>query len=126
MKRELKIAKCDLACCLCSENKNCQGCDSLQCLDQEKCENRKCTLEKGLSHCYRCEKDCKKGLLSEIKPYGFTLFARRYKEEAFLNYLKRNEENGIVYHRQGLIGDYDEFDDAEKLIAFIKDGKEQV
>ena len=28
MKRELGIARCGLACCLCSENTMCDGCDS--------------------------------------------------------------------------------------------------
>ena len=36
--------------------------------------------------------------------------------------LERNEKNGVIYHREGLIGDYDNFDDVEKLIAFIKNG----
>ncbi len=46
--------------------------------------------------CYACEMDCKRGLLNKIKPYGFT---------------------------EGIIGDYDEFDDVEMLIEFIKTGK---
>ena len=28
-----------------------------------------------------------------------------------LDCLERNEKNGIVYHREGIMGDYDEFDD---------------
>lgn len=66
---------------------------------------------------------CRKGLLCKIKPYGFTLFVKRYGEEELLNCLERNEKNGIVYHRDGIIGDYDNFDDVEKLIAFIRTGK---
>lgn len=31
--------------------------------------------------------------------------------------------NGIVYHRNSIVGDYDDFDDVEKLIYFIKNGK---
>ncbi len=62
-------------------------------------------------------------MLSKIKPYGFTLFAKRYGEEMLLDCLERNEQNGIVYHREGVIGDYDAFDDAEKLITFMKEGK---
>ena len=46
-------------------------------------------------------------------------------EETLLDCLERNEKNGIVYHRQGVIGDYDEFDDVEKLILFIKEGNNQ-
>ena len=58
-------------------------------------------------------------MLSKIKPYGFTLFAKRYSEEELLNRLERNEQNGVVYHRKGIVGDYDDFDDVEKLIDVI-------
>lgn len=40
-----------------------------------------------------------------------------------MNCLERNEKNGVVYHRDGINGDYDDFDDVETLIRFIKDGK---
>ena len=46
MKRELGIARCGLACCLCSENDHCLGCSSAQCTDKDWCENRKCSIEK--------------------------------------------------------------------------------
>ncbi|MGI5957901.1 MAG: DUF3795 domain-containing protein [Massiliimalia sp.] len=123
MKKELGIARCGLACCLCTENDHCHGCDSGECLDKDWCENRKCSLEKHISHCYECTEDCRKGLLSKIKPYGFTLFAKRYGEEYLLECLQRNEDHGVVYHREGLFGDYDDFNDVEELIAFIKTGK---
>lgn len=123
MKRELGIARCGLACCLCTENTHCGGCNSGTCPDTERCANRKCTLEKGLSHCYACDQTCEKGLLSKIKPRAFTLFARRYGVEMLLDCLERNENGGVVYHRNGIQGDYDEFDDAEELIAFIRFGK---
>lgn len=42
-----------------------------------------------------------------------------------LDCLEENEKNGIVYHREGIYGDYDDFGDAEMLIAFIKTGKKQ-
>ena len=122
MKRELGIARCGLACCLCSENEHCSGCNSGDCPDKDWCENRKCSLEKSVAHCYECQEDCHKGLLSKIKPYGFTLFAKRYGEEELLNSLECNEKNGVVYHREGIVGDYDDFDDAEKLIGFILSG----
>ena len=123
MKRELGIARCGLACCLCSENEHCRGCNSADCPDKDWCENRKCSIENNISHCYDCDLDCKKGLLSKIKPYGFSLFVKRYGEEELLNCLERNEKNGVVYHRDGINGDYDAFDDVEALIRFIKGGK---
>lgn len=122
MKRELGIARCGLACCLCSENDHCGGCDAGNCPDAAVCENRKCSLARGLSHCYECGEDCRKGLLGKIKPYGFTLFAKRYGMDALLDCLERNEAAGVVYHREGVVGDYDDFEDVEALIAFIRAG----
>ena len=123
MKRELGIARCGLACCLCSENIACNGCGSSGCPDNDSCENKKCSMKKELTHCYQCDQDCKKGLLSKIKPYTFTLFAKKYGEKKLLDCLERNEKKGIVYHREGINGDYDAFDEVEKLVEFIKTGK---
>lgn len=123
MKRELGIARCGLACCLCSENVRCNGCYSDSCPDCAQCENRTCSIEKSLSGCYACETDCKKGLLSKIKPLGFTLFIKRYGMDRLLDCLEENEKRGVIYHREGITGDYDGFDNVEKLIAFIKTGE---
>ena len=41
MKRELGIARCGLACCLCTENVDCNGCGSNGCPDNDSCENKK-------------------------------------------------------------------------------------
>ena len=46
MKRELGIARCGLACCFCSENMTCDGCDSGTCPDKDWCENRQCSISK--------------------------------------------------------------------------------
>lgn len=123
MKRELGIARCGLACCLCSENTHCEGCNSDACPDKAWCENRACSTQKALPGCYMCAQDCRKGLLSKIKPYGFTVFAKRNGVEKLLECLERNEKNGVVYHRTGICGDYDAFDDVEELINFIKTGQ---
>ncbi len=123
MKRELGIARCGLACCLCNENEHCAGCNSEECPDKDRCENKKCSAEKKYEHCYECKSECRKGLLSKIKPYGFTLFIKRYGETELLDCLERNEKAGVIYHRQGLNGDYDDFNDVEELIHFIKTGE---
>lgn len=122
MKRELGIARCGLACCLCSENDTCAGCNSEGCPDKDGRENRRCSAEKGISNCFLCESDCKKGLLSKIKPYAFTMFAKQYGLKSLLDCLERNEKNGVIYHRSGIYGDYDDFEDVDELIAFIKSG----
>ena len=78
---------------------------------KDMCENLKCSAERNLSACSECKEECKKGLLSKIKPYTFTLFIKRYGIDELLDCLERNEKNGIIYHREGIIGDYDSFDD---------------
>ena len=133
MKRELGIARCGLACCLCSENVKCKGCGQdgfLEldwCKDAEWCENRKCCIAKGIVSCYECaDSDCRKGLFGDkIKPLAFTEFARRYGVGELLDCLERNEKAGIVYHREGIIGDYDDFGDVEALIDFVRSGNRQ-
>ena len=122
MKRELGIARCGLACCLCSENGHCAGCRD--CQDRGWCENRRCSLERGVASCAECgEADCRKGLLGKVKPYGFTLFVKRYGAQRLLDCLEENERRGVVYHREGISGDYDGFEDVEALISFILTGK---
>ena len=123
MKEALGIARCGLACCLCSENGTCGGCDSGECPDAALCECRRCSREKGLSHCYECPEECRSGILGKSKPYGFTAFAKRYGEKRLLECLRRNEAHGIIYHRSGITGDYDGFDRVEDLIRFIETGK---
>lgn len=123
MKRELGIARCGLACCLCSENDACPGCREDGCKDKSWCKNRQCSAQRGLEGCWQCPESCREGLLAKSKPYGFTLFLRRYGLERLLDCLERNEENGVVYHREGIVGDYDSFEDPEELAAFILTGK---
>lgn len=123
MKRELGIARCGLACCLCFENTTCTGCNAGDCRDKDWCENRSCSIQKELAGCYACEEDCQKALLRKMKPYGFNLFIQRYGMDRLLDCLERNEKNGVVYHREGITGDYDEFSDTEQLISYILSGR---
>lgn len=133
MKRELGIARCGLACCLCSENEFCKGCrrDGFKelswCKDAEWCVNRKCVLERNLRGCYECHpKECFKGIYDKnIKAKAFAEFAKRYGVDTLLDCLEENEKNGLVYHRIGIIGDYDGFSNIEDLIQFIKTGEKK-
>ena len=63
------------------------------------------------------------GYTEKIKARAFAEYARRYGTQALMDCLERNEKAGIVYHREGIMGDYDEFDDLEELIEFIRSGK---
>lgn len=63
-------------------------------------------------------------MLGKIKPYAFNLFIKRYGGEQLLDCLEANEKAGVVYHREGVNGDYDDFEEIEKLIAFIQTGRQ--
>lgn len=121
MKRELGFGRCGLACCLCSENGACSGCDSGSCPDKERCENRRCSMKKGLGGCFACTEvtSCTKGLLQKVKPRAFTLFIRRRGQNALLDVLAQKERRGVVYHRSGINGDYDAFQTAQELLCFL-------
>lgn len=125
MKKELGIARCGLACCICSENGQCKGCLADGCEDKDWCEVRKCTAEKGISHCHECDQAeaCQKGIMSKPKPKGFTLFAKEYGSDFLMKCLENNEKNGIVYHRSGIIGDYDDCNDIKELFVLLKKGE---
>ena len=131
MERERGIARCGLACCLCTDNASCKGCkkdgflELSWCQDAEWCEVRRCVIDKGIAGCWECAPaGCRKGLLADkIKPRAFAEFARRYGIAHLLDCLERNERAGIVYHREGIYGDYDAFDDLEALLRFIETGE---
>lgn len=127
MKKELGIARCGLACALCSENDRCKGCYLEDCKDFSWCKNRLCLLDKKIDACYKCDnKDCNIGLLNKIKAKAFVEFIRRYSLEKLLECLENNEKKGIVYHRNGITGDYDDFDNIEDLIEFILSGEHEI
>ena len=126
MRRELGIARCGLGCCVCIAQNDCEGCNSDLCRYKDYCQNRKCTIEKGLRYCAECsETDCRKDVLKDLRPRAFNEFIRRYGAEKLMDCLERNEAAGIVYHRSetDLYGDYDVPDTMEGIIRFILTGE---
>ena len=125
MNRELGIARCGLACCLCSEEtrslgqEKCTGCESGKCAFAPRCKSYHCSREKGLSGCYECDTPCTEGVLAKPKVSGFIAFIRRYGIQAFMDRLEANEKKGIVYHRTGVVGDYDDCKTAEEVITML-------
>lgn len=118
------IAFCGLACCVCSENKGCVGCQDGGCESHGWCKNYNCCKEKGLNGCWECsEFPCTGCMLDKPRIYAFAEFARRYGVEELEKCLLRNKEKGIVYHYEGqLVGDYDKCQTEEEIIEMIKTG----
>lgn len=108
MRRELGIAYCGLACCLCSENKDCAGCRDEGCGNHGECVHYRCCREKGLEGCWACKDfPCDAPMLQKVRVRAFGRFAREYGTETLLDCLEANERAGVAYHRDGLVGDYD-------------------
>lgn len=108
MRRELGLGYCGLACCLCSENRDCPGCRKEGCPGREDCENFQCCREKGLQGCWECaEFPCGAPMLQKIKPRAFARYAKEKGMASLLDCLERNQKAGIIYHREGYNGDYD-------------------
>lgn len=108
--RKLGIAYCGLACCLCSENQNCPGCQNGDGPCFSECENFPCVRERGLAGCWECpDFPCGKGMhKNNLRAQAFVKFAKERGVEHLLACLERNRWAGIVYHRPGgLTGDYD-------------------
>lgn len=126
MNRKLGIARCGLACCVCSEEvrcmgkEKCNGCESEKCAFAPTCVSLRCSKEKGLKGCYECDTLCEEGVLKKIKVKGFIEFIHRYGIDEFMNCLEKNEKSGIVYHRDGVVGDYDSCKSIEEVIAMLK------
>lgn len=68
MKRELGIARCGLACCLCSENEHCSGCNSGGCPDKDWCENRKCSIKKNCDITMNASRNAEKDWCPKSSP----------------------------------------------------------
>lgn len=125
MIREYGIARCGLACCSCSEEvrnmgtEPCTGCASGKCAFAGECISLKCSKEKGIEGCYECDTPCDQGVLGKVKVKGFIQFIQKYGKEKFMDCLAENEKNDIVYHREGIVGDYDAcktVEDIEKML----------
>lgn len=116
-RRELGIAYCGLACCLCSENSDCKGCKQNGCAAYAQCQNYGCVTERGLEGCWACpDFPCGKGMLGNPRMRAFARLAKERGTEYLLDCLERNRRMGIVYHYPGgLTGDYDLPDEGEIL-----------
>lgn len=116
------IAYCGLACCVCSENKFCPGCQAGGCDIHGWCKNYKCCSEKGLSGCWECiQFPCEGGMLDKPRVRAFAQFAKEYGTNELISGLMKNKANGIVYHYDNqLVGDYDKCETKDEIFAMIK------
>lgn len=124
VRRELGIAYCGLACCICSENGSCPGCKQNGCAAYAECANYGCVTGRELEGCWECrEFPCGRGLLQKPKARAFAAFAKEHGVERLMDCLERNQRAGIVYHYPGgFTGDYD-LPTEEEVLDLLENGR---
>jgi hypothetical protein len=118
---ENSVAYCGLICSFCCTDGRCSCKSDNNCgkrLSSEGCYQYNCCTSKGINGCWECaDSPCGKDMLA-IDKIKMRAFVRCIKEEGiqkFIEYLEQNEKDGIVYHRTGVIGDYDLSSESEVL-----------
>lgn len=123
---EKSMGVCGLVCALCSYKSDCEGCRNKKCSCKDgDCSVKKCCLEKGLDYCYLCnEFPCGEKMFKSIRLKAFNMVAREDGLQKLAEYLMRNYQNGIQYHRNdGLKGDYDRLQSEQEIIHLLRNGR---
>ncbi len=119
------IAYCGLVCSLCVSDGSCSCKSENNCgkrLSQEGCYQYTCCREKQLDGCWQCEEaPCGIDMLAKdkVKMRAFVRFIKEYGVSAFCEAFQRTQKEGCIYHRKGVIGDYD-LDKEDDVIALLK------
>ncbi len=122
------IAYCGLICGLCRPDGSCDCKGKNLCgkmLSPIGCYQYNCCTSKGIDGCWECpDAPCGRDMLTseKIKLRAFIRCIREDGLTRFAEYITANEENGVVYHRCGIIGDYD-LDTEEAVLALLRNGK---
>ncbi len=122
--KEKGIAYCGLACCVCSENKNCAGCRNEGCIEKDWCKSFNCCKSKKIDGCWECKDfPCDNPMFKKIRVIAFANFIAEFGEDKLIEGLKQNEQKGMLYHyTDKLVGDYDLVTNEEELIKILQNG----
>ena len=121
---ERGIAYCGLACVLCSDE-SCVGCKAKS-ANGEGCSVSESAMEKGHHGCYACTDypSCGEGMLQGKRNKAFNRYAQEFGEDALIERLRINYENGITYHRADkLPGDYDVLETEDEIYGLVRFGR---
>ena len=119
------VAYCGLVCGLCGLGKSCSCKGSNHCgkrLSPNGCHQYNCCAEKGINGCWECQDaPCGRDMLApeKIKLLAFVRCIKEDGIEKFTSYLAVNQARGIVYHRTGILGDYD-LQTEEEVLALLR------
>lgn len=119
---ELKnsIAYCGLVCKLCNEGKSgqCIGC-------RDKCDGcsiKECAKSRKINGCWECnEFPCDEGMFKNKRTKAFVRMAKEEGIHKLAEYLKKNCDKGIQYHKaDGSQGDYDILDSEDEILQLLR------
>lgn len=129
------IAYCGLICLLCSADAECYCKANNHCskkLSPDGCFQYDCCIEKGLNGCWECsDAPCDKDMFapnktkrvsSRTKLRAFITCIKEDGVDLFSQYILRNAGNGIVYHKNGVYGDYD-LETEEDILQLLRGEK---
>jgi hypothetical protein len=125
------IACCGLACKLCHLAGECDGCKSSasKCAAHSEhwggCFNRKCCAGRNISGCWECgDFPCDKGMFDtgshDLKVRACVRCIKEDGPEKFVEYILRNERDGIRY---GFRKDYDFLGSEDEVLRLLRTGK---
>ncbi|MCL2478031.1 MAG: hypothetical protein FWF22_00915 [Treponema sp.] len=122
------ISYCGLICIFCYPDGTCDCRSINNCgkkLSPEGCFQFSCCTKNGFAGCWECpDFCCNKGIFDD-EHLRLKTFVKCIKEDGidkFSENILRNFNNGILYHRTGIKGDYD-LDTEEEILKLIRNGK---
>lgn len=124
---EKSVACCGLICGLCNTTGSC-SCRGDHCgkrLSPDGCYQYDCCKRKNINGCFECEDaPCGRDMLAadKIKMRAFVRCIKEDGIERFSGYIVKNMENGVVYHRKDIFGDYD-LESEEAVLALLRTGE---
>lgn len=114
------IAYCGLVCKLCNEGKSgqCIGCRG-KC---NGCSIKECAQGRRINGCWECnEFPCEEGMFKNKRTKTFVRLAKDEGLYKLAEYLKKNSDKGVQYHKaDGSQGDYDILDNEEQILQLLK------
>lgn len=125
---ENSVAYCGLICSFCYPDGKCSCKSNNHCgkrLSTEGCYQYNCCISKGINGCWECDgAPCDKDMIAtdKIKMRAFIRCIKEDGMQKFIGYLEKNQNNGIVYHRSGVVGDYD-LSSEDKVLQLLRQAK---
>ncbi|MCL2352280.1 MAG: GNAT family N-acetyltransferase [Firmicutes bacterium] len=145
-REERGIGYCGLACVLCGYDDNCPGCKAIIAAGHD-CSAGKCAFDMksefpsdgenaAAPHrtlhsvpvygCYACPEydSCEEKMPHGKRSRVFNRYAREFGEQALIDRLRVNYENGITYHTPDKSpGDYDKLETEEEIFQLLRYGR---